>query len=304
MINSDLARRTATALSTLEKKAKKNVVFGMLAIMRDDSQFSSHGIQRTRSVYHYSLSWNTAICKEAFKTVVGISSATLQRWQSQLITESDVAPRSHGNTGRLPHNTLLDKDIHNVTTFIRNYAATNGLPDPGRLQGCTREYILESSLTMLDIYNVYCQAMSQQHSAQLQKPQRTTSMHGRFYSLVQNVSSLPPNRSPMRVVKYSMFVQLWHEHCKNIKIQPSRSDMCDACDKMLVELRHSLTEDTRRQINDRYLEHIKNAKQLRDHYNANIMKSEQDWKALNAEQRLNILSSLKSRPPRLRPITP
>ena len=120
MINSDLARRTATALSTLEKKAKKNVVFGMLAIMRDDSKFSSHGIQRTRSVYHYSLSWNTAICKEAFKTVVRISSEPLKCGQSQLISESDVAPRSHGNTGRLPHHTLLAKYIRNITTFIRS----------------------------------------------------------------------------------------------------------------------------------------------------------------------------------------
>ena len=296
MNKGDLARRRATALFKLKKNAKKNVVFGMLAIMRDNSHFNCLGVDRTRSVYHYCLSWGTSICSEAFKTVVGISSATLKRWQSQLCSESDVAPSTHGNTGRLPHHVLLAEDIRNVTTFIRNYAATNGLPDPGRLQGPTREYTLDSSSTMMDVYNVYCQAMSEQHSAQL--PQQMTSMRGRLYSLVQNVSALPLKKSPMRVVKYSTFVQLWHTHCKSIKIQPSRSDLCDSCDKMLVELRHSLSEETRRELNVKYVQHNRKAKLLRDHYNANITKSRREWRALSVEHRLQILSNLKSGLPR------
>ena len=152
---------------------------------------------------------------------------------------------------------------------------------------------------MLGVYNVYCQAMLQNNSALLQVPQKMTSMHGRLYALVQNVSGLQPNRSPMRVVKYSTFAVLWHKHYKHIKIQQSCSDLCDICDKTSVELCHTLSEETRKQLNAKYLQHTRNAKLLRDHNNSNITKTEQQWKALGAEQRLNILSRLRPGRPSL-----
>ena len=69
-----------------------------------------------------------------------------------------------------------------------------------------------------------------------------------------------------RVVKYVSFITLWHKHCSNIKIQPARNDLRDKCDQMLVTLRHSLSDEQRKTINDKYTQHLIKAKAFRDAY--------------------------------------
>ena len=61
---------------------------------------------------------------------------------------------------------------------------------------------------MLDVYNVYCQAMLQNNSALLQVPQKMTSMHGRLYALVQNVSVSTSRYSNHKVIFVTYAIKL------------------------------------------------------------------------------------------------
>ena len=59
---------------------------------------------------------------------------------------------SHGHSSRPPHHALSRLDKSRVVSFIRNYATTHALPDPGRLQGTVRDFVLESGKTMKSVY--------------------------------------------------------------------------------------------------------------------------------------------------------
>lgn len=46
-----------------------------------------------------------------------------------------------------------------VVSFVKNYAAVQALPDPSRLRGKTRDFLLESSCTIKSLYGEYCKAV-------------------------------------------------------------------------------------------------------------------------------------------------
>ena len=182
-----------------------------------------------------------------------------------------------------------------VVRFIENYAATNALPDPGRLQGTIRDYVLESGKTLKSVYAEYCKAMeciSKTTPAPQQPcPYKLTTRLKRQYTLL-NVPPAPPTPPAARVVKYVSFIRLWRRYCFNIKIQPARSDLCD---QMLVTLRHSLSDEQRKTINDKYNQHLIKAKAFRDAYNANIEEAEKEWGRKGQKERDQILGHLESR---------
>ena len=67
----DLARRRALTLSRLDKRTRKAVVAGMLAMIRNKSG--------SRNTFHYRLDWSSPICKDAFCAVIGTN--PWQLWQ-------------------------------------------------------------------------------------------------------------------------------------------------------------------------------------------------------------------------------
>eukprot|EP00731_Ephydatia_muelleri_P036172 Em0210g2a len=146
--DTELSWKRAHALHALDTKTKKAVILGMLAMIRDDSSCNRQGEQRVRNTFRYRLSWSHPICRDAFCAVAGIGIKCLKLWQSQVGSESDVKCVEHGNTGRSPHHALSHDDTCKVVHFIKQYANTNGLPDPGRLKGKHRNIILDSSNSM------------------------------------------------------------------------------------------------------------------------------------------------------------
>ena len=287
--SADLAQIRAHSLAALDKKTRKAVVLGMLALVQDNSGF------------HYHLDWSTPICKTAFCAVADITCRTLQRWKQEVCSGSDIVPNAHGNSGRAPHNALSQLDKLTVVKFIKNYAAAHALPDPGRLQGKTRDFLLESSHTMKSLYRDYCQAVLVEvesrralPATQQPCPYRLTSQLRRQYTLL-NVPTPDPVPPVPHMVSYPTFIRLWREYCLNIKIQASRSDLCDKCDKALVTLRHSLSDAQRKAINDSYNQHLSKAKELRENYNANIEVAEKVWRGKTQKEKDQILSHLKSR---------
>eukprot|EP00731_Ephydatia_muelleri_P005979 Em0003g227a len=73
------------------------------------------------------------------------------------------------------------------------------------------------------------------------------------------------------------------------------NDLCDKCDKMLVSLRHSLSDRQCKVINDHYDQHLTKAKAFHDTYNANIKEAEKEWRGMGQNFRDQILSCLESR---------
>ncbi|KAL5469096.1 hypothetical protein EMCRGX_G030292 [Ephydatia muelleri] len=67
-----------------------------------------------------------------------------------------------------------------------------------------------------------------------------------------------------------------YQLCTCGEIQPARNDLRDKCDQMLVTLRHSLSDEQRKTINDKYTQHLIKAKAFRDAYNANIEEAEKE----------------------------
>ena len=167
-----------------------------------------------------------------------------------------------------------------MVSFIRNYAAINALPDPGRLKGMVRDYVLESGKTMKSVYAEYCKAMEfllkSTPAPQQPCPYRLTSGLKRQYTLL-NVPPASPTRLTACAVNYISFITLWHRYYSNIKIQPARSDLCDKCDQMLLSLQHSLSDEKRTEKNDKYNQHLIKAKAFRDSYNTNIEDAEKEW---------------------------
>ena len=75
----------------------------------------------------------------------------------------------------------------------------------------------------------------------------------------------------------------------------TRSDLCDKCDQMLVTLRHSLSDEQRKTINDKYTQHLIKAKAFCDTYNANIEEAEKEWGRKRQKEHDQILGHLESR---------
>ena len=287
----DLAQIRAHSLAALNKKTRKAVVLGMLALVQDNLG--------SRNVYHYRLDWSTPICMKAFCAVVNITYRTLQQWKQEMCSGSDIVPNAHGNSGRAPHHALSQLDKLTVVKFIKNYAAVHALPDPGRLQGKTRDFVLESSHTMKSLYGEYCKAVEVESrrvlpATQQPCPYRLTSQLRRQYTLL-NVPTPDPTPPVPHKVSYPTFIRLWRKYCLNIKIQASRSDLCDKCDRALVTLRHSLSDAQRKAINDSYNQHLSKAKELRERYNANIEVAEKVWRGKTQKDKDRILGHLKSR---------
>ena len=236
----------------------------------------------SRNTFQFCLDWSSPVCKDAFCTVIGTSYHTLKHWMQQVCSDSDVEPHPHGNCGMAPNHALSREDKIMVVTFIENYAAINTHPDPGQLQGTIHDYVLESGKTLKSVYAEYCKAMesiSKSTPAPQQPcPYRLTSGLKRQYTLL-NVPPAPPTPPAARVVKYASFIRLWRRYCSNIKIQPACSHLCDKCDQMLVTLRHSLSDEQRKTINDKYNQHLNKAKAFRDAYmyKANIEDAEKGW---------------------------
>ena len=286
----DLPKIRALTLSRLDKKTRKAVIYGMLAVIRNKCG--------SRNTFQYRLDWSSPVCRDAFCAIIGTSYRTLKYWMQQVCSDSDVEPHPHGNCGRAPRHALSRLDKTMVVRFIENYAAIHALPDPGRLQGTIRDYVLESGKTLKSVYAEYCKAMEflsrNTPGPQQPCPYRLTSQLKRQYTLL-NVPPAPPTPPAARVVKYVSFIRLWRRYCSNIKIQPARSDLCDKCDQMLVTLRHSLSDEQRKTINDNYNQHLIKAKAFRDAYNANIEEAEKEWGRKRQKERDQILGHLESR---------
>eukprot|EP00731_Ephydatia_muelleri_P003128 Em0001g3128a len=128
-----------------------------------------------------------------------------KRCKQEVCSGSDIVPNAHGNSGRAPQNALSRLDKLTVVRFITNYATVHTLPDPSRLPGQTRDFVLENSHTMKSLYGENCKAVEVQSrralpATQQPCPYRLTSQLQRQYTLLKmpTPDQVPPVPHKMR----------------------------------------------------------------------------------------------------------
>ena len=178
------------------------VLMGELqAILHTDSEtmhsiLYRHGTEVRQRTYGSYLHHGKRVC---MKTLHAISRKRLGKVKASLL-ENGLVPRVHGNTKRLPANTLSFTDTQRVVQFIVNYAEANAILLPGRIPGYKRSdfQLLQSSLSKRHLWHLYIAA----------------------------TESLTP---PSRTVGYSTFCRFWKLFLPHILITKPMSDLCWVC---------------------------------------------------------------------------
>jgi hypothetical protein len=148
--------------------------------------------------------------------------------------------------GRLPLHAVTDTARQAVESFLLNYAAVHGLPDPGRDvrvgKGKLR-ILLPTVMTFRSVQRVYEHSMA-------------------FRSET--------------AVGYHTFIRIWHERLPYIGFAKARSDLCVDCENFKKALHHvaadlsAKREDEKIQLHQQAIAHLEYAKKERDHYRESI----------------------------------
>ncbi len=103
------------------------------------------------------------VCKATFTFVHAIGPKRFKNMVAHF-HEHGLVPRVHGNTKRLPANTIPLAITKAVVAFIEPFAVIHALPLPGRLPGQfsdDKALLLPSHMSKRYVYRQYCQANDQ-----------------------------------------------------------------------------------------------------------------------------------------------
>ena len=186
------------------------------------------------------------VCRYALiPTYLYLHCLSRKRYQNLLqhYQQHGLCPRMHGNTKRLPANSLPKEDIDYLITFITNYASAHGVPLPGRVPGHRdKVLILPADITKITVYSKYKQACS---------------------------------LSDLRVAGKSTFYQVWQEILPHISVSTPRTDLCFTCQKNNLAIQRSacLSNDEKVQCLTTAEEHLFLAQSEREYYNTQVKRA-------------------------------
>jgi hypothetical protein len=198
---------------------------------------------RERKKYDYRISADRPVCREVFLFYHGETSKRLRRLQQHL-AQSGFVPVVHGNTGRKPIHACPSGDREVIKTFILNYAAAHGLPDPGRdiRRGKGRlRILLPTVMNYLSVYHIYERSMNSQAA----KP-----------------------------LGYKSFIRIWREEVPYVEFNDPRTDLCMTCEEFKKKINQVSVqldeerEEKKAQVYQEALAHILDAKTERAYYRA------------------------------------
>ena len=144
------------------------------------------------------------ICKEMFLHLYGISDSRLHRLKEHY-DKYDIFPRTHGNTKRLPSNTLPQLVTENVHNFLANYVEENAIVLPGRIPGFKSDEVkvLPSSETKMSVWRAYTSTCE---------------------------------TSGVQAVSYSKFAELWQQFHPHVVVSKPMTDLCLTCQQNTTKL--------------------------------------------------------------------
>ncbi|XP_064390673.1 uncharacterized protein LOC135338462 isoform X2 [Halichondria panicea] len=152
--------------------------------------------KRVRIAYHHQ---GHPVCARMYRFLNVVGESRLDNLISNL-KDNGLVPRVHGNTHRLPKNTLSHEDIKNILQFLLNYSEANGVLLPGRVPGYSSSDIklLPSSTSKRCIWKLYIEAMGKEES---------------------------------RAAAYRTFCRLWQQLLPYLVLMKPMTDLCWVCQK-------------------------------------------------------------------------
>ena len=220
---------------------RHSFIIGKLqSFMRDspDSKSARAYRARRRQRFDYRITADRPVCRNFFLFYYGESIDRLKRIQRYLI-ESGTIPPTHGNAGRTPKHACSRGEIQVVLTFIANFTAIHGLPDPGRDLRAGKGKVM-----------IYLPSVMSYMAA-----------HRLFKKSMGNDVG--------RVVEYHTFRRMWVENYPHIVFSKTRSDLCMTCDEYKKQINAAVaagTDEEKVEILDKAKEHLLAAQRERDHY--------------------------------------
>lgn len=210
---------------------------------------TSHSRQRQR--FDYCITADRPVCRNFFLLYYGESIDRLKRRQKYLI-ETGTLPPAHGNRGKKPKHACSGDAIKAVLSFISNFAAIHGLPDPGRdLRAGKGKLIiyLPTIMNYMAIHRIYRKSMES---------------------------------SDGRVVEYHTFRRLWVDNFPHIVFSKTKSDLCMTCEEHKKQINIAVaagTEEEKLETLEKAKEHLLSATKERSHYRQCIEISGQSYSA-------------------------
>jgi len=242
----DEIAKSRKEFGSLSWEEKNTFILSQLNVFmhHSDKSHSARQIKtRIRQKFDYHISIDRPVCKDVFLFYYGETIARLRRLQKHL-QSAGISSTAHGNVGRMPSNVCLEQNKADIQTFIVNYAAIHGMPDPGRDlrhgQGQLR-ILLPSILNYKSVHLAY--------ELSLQK---------------QNKPS----------VGYRTFMRCWQESYPHIIFSQPRTDLCMTCEDFKKEINQITSDldekrdDEKAKIYSKALDHIEDAKKERTYYTA------------------------------------
>lgn len=162
------------------------------------------GTKRKRSPRCNFLYKSRPICKEMFLCMYGISYSRFRRLKDHYQNHG-ISQRIHGNTKRLPPNTLPQAVAEDAKTFLNNYVEDNAVLLPGRIPGYKSDDIklLSSSETKMSVWREFQRACEQ---------------------------------SEKQSVSYTKFIDLWEQFHPNVVVAKPMTDLCFTCQQNTSKL--------------------------------------------------------------------
>ena len=148
------------------------------------------------------------VCRQAFSEILSLSHHSLPSLQ-EFVEAGRIAPLPHKLSAH-PASQAISADLKaDIRTFIRNYGAIFGMPQPAAPRGArnTPPTYLPASLTVLQLFQTFQTA------------------------------------KPDSKISYFTFRKVWLESAADVKIMKRRSDVCEECDKFRDRMRIAKTEE-------------------------------------------------------------
>ncbi len=214
---------------------------------------------RERQKFDYFINADRPVCRTVFLFYHGESIDRLKRRQKYL-TEIGTLPPNHGNTGRIPKHACKPQDKENAKTFIENFAAIHGLPDPGRdlraEKGRLKVY-LPALMNYMFVHRIYQKSMA-------------------LYDT--------------NAIQHRTFRRIWIEHFPNIVFSKPKSDLCMTCEDNKKLINASIAfgdEDYKLECLTVAKEHLLAAKKERDYFRESIQLSKESYQQVLPDGKLS-----------------
>ena len=229
----------------------------VLASIQAFTHSESSGMKRSRNprcIFYYQ---SVPICREMFLHLYGLSDSRFRRLREHYQTHG-ICVRIHGNTKRLPENTLSQATIEGVKTFLTNYIEENAISLPGRIPGFKSDEVkvLSSSESKIRVWRDYEEACE---------------------------------ASSLRAVSYRKFLQLWEQFHPNVVVSKTMTDLCWTCQQSTNKLQRAanLSDREKSECLKAHQDHLNCAKSEREHYKNSCANSENALETIGTETLLN-----------------